>query len=903
MAASTRRRSTAIGLAVIGAALAMLATALVTGQPQSLVARLPALHEAPPAPDIRVLADHESQGFDAAIRRWSNDALGLAADPRRDAVQAAQSPSDALLDAFAGDATAGRYANLFLIDPNGRVIASLYPSRRVGQRVTGTVDPLARAVANSRAMRAVATSTLAVEEGRATVFVAVPAADGASLVLAAGAQQLAPLIDPPLEDPSTTIELMVSIDGHWHRLAGDVRTGYRLLRAAADAERDALLGQAATGTADVQVTAIADGTLHEWTARTVPALGAMLLLSRPHATNDFAADLVHAFTRWGIPGGLALLALAAFTTASRMMQPVRAQTPPAPVPVVRQEPTISGFESSSTEASPATGRDGLARTAQTAPQAAVSRTGPGTRMLEHGSVPARVTQASRAPPTAAADPVTTDGPAGAEPPTAARLNLVDVFAAVCAGRTGAAGEILLRRGAGVVDERLGDAATITAVLGQMVDLVGAGRPGMPIVVDVEREGSPDALVFIAGASIDGSLPAADLARIDVTRDAPEGWDAATTVAIDAAGRCAAALGGSLWCSTDGRILVLRVDLPAPMPASLTRPPFRGRRALLVADDELTASLIAEQLVRLGFDVHELDDLQAALDEANRGNRAGARPCDLIVLDDRVPDAHDLERRSKDNEDSKLPAIVLLQGRHATTAPVAVTLCLTRPVDEPVLAAALIALPSLATPPPLTSAAMAQLPRPTPLPATSPRVLDGRTGRTRAGGDLARYRARLAAFVREHRGDARQFAALLAAGRPSEARQRLRALATAADELAMPALARATGNIEDALRNGRPVPPSRLHELGTTLAETMAAAEAASTDPSSASIPVSRIADSTDRAGLWRLFDEALARGDVIALELFERLAQGHDGPAWRALRDAMLVLDYARAAEIRPRVR
>jgi HPt (histidine-containing phosphotransfer) domain-containing protein len=222
-----------------------------------------------------------------------------------------------------------------------------------------------------------------------------------------------------------------------------------------------------------------------------------------------------------------------------------------------------------------------------------------------------------------------------------------------------------------------------------------------------------------------------------------------------------------------------------------------------------------------------------------------------------------------------------------------------------VATALAAVPGLVAPPrPAPSIdGTPGFARPTTLPAASPRVLDGQAGRARAGGDVARYRSQLAAFARAHRGDARQFAALLAAGRRSEARERLRALADAASALALPALARATSIIDDALRNGRPVPPSRLHELGTTLAETVTAAEAASAETAPAPNPLAAIGDGADRAQLWQHFDDALARGDIVALDLFERLAHGRDGAAWQALRDALLVLDYARAAEIRPRVR
>ena len=107
-ATTTQRSPTVIGLIVIGTALAILATALATGQPAAVVARLPSLPEPTPDPGIAALAVTKSQGFEAAIRRWSNDATLLAADPRWASVQAASAPADALLDAFANDAVAPR---------------------------------------------------------------------------------------------------------------------------------------------------------------------------------------------------------------------------------------------------------------------------------------------------------------------------------------------------------------------------------------------------------------------------------------------------------------------------------------------------------------------------------------------------------------------------------------------------------------------------------------------------------------------------------------------------------------------------------------------------------------------------------------------------------------------------
>lgn len=904
-ATTTQRSPSVIGLIVIGTALAVLATALATGQPAALVARLPSLPEPTPDPGIAALAETKSQGFEAAIRRWSNDATLLAADPRWASVQAASSPADALLDAFANDAVAPRYANVLLIDRNGRVQASLYPSRRVGQRVIGNADPLARAVATSRATGAVGASTLAVEDGRAAVFLAAPAAGGASVVLAAGAQQLAPLLDPSVDGPTATVELMVSIDGHWHRLSGDARGGFRLLRAAADADRDVLLGQTATGTSGVRMMASSDGSEREAVTRTVPALGAVMLLTRPPPVRGIAADLARGINRWGIPAGLALLAVAAFASAARL----RRRTPAPPASLVasaRHEPKISSFGAAPANSTESAGTGGSGPVAAPfPPPAGVQPRAASNSVNERGTIPATPGPRSgqervreRAPE---AEPDTLAMAAGPAP--ARMMRLADVFAAVSNARTGAGGELLIRRGQGIADERLGDAVNVGALLGQMVDLVGAGRPGMPIVLAVERDGSQDALLFTVGASIDGSLPTADAARVDVTHDAPAGWDAATTVAIDAAGRCALALGGSLASSADGRVLALRASLPARLSTRPAKLPYRGRRAILVADDELTAGVLAEQLVRLGFDVHELEDLRSALDEARRSRRTGARPCDLIVLDDRVADARDLEQAPAEKANAKLPPIVLLQGRHASPAPASVTLCLNRPLDEPALAAALATLPDLLTPSARAPEASTSAARQPMLPAASPRVLDSQAGRARAGGDVARYRSLLAAFVRDHRGEARQFAALLAGGRPSEARERLRALADASAMLGLPALARITASIEEALRNGRPVPPSRLHELGATLTETLAAAEAASTEPAPTPIPLARIADSVDRTQLWQHFDDALARGDIIALDLFERLAHGHDGAAWQALRDALLVLDYARAAEIRPRVR
>lgn len=879
----------AIALATLGAVLAILAAALASGRPTALVARLPALPERAIDPGIVAIADTEAQGFEAAVRRWSGDAASLAADPRWATVLAAALPGDALLDAYAADPVATRYGNVLLVARDGRVVASLFPSRRVGQRIGGSADPLARAVTTSRAMRAVGTSALAVEDGRAVVFVAAPAADGATLVLAAGPQQLAPLLELPPDGPSATIELLVSIDGQWHRLTGDPRAGYRLLRIAADAERDALLGEAATGTSGVRIAPADAGSTREATARTVPTLGAMMLLSRTRPADGLAADLAHAMSRWGVPGGLGLLAIAAWTAAARVRRraPLR---PAATINPPRTEPTISATSASRPVADavpPATETASVATASTRMRPVPVPTAGPRANAAG-GS--AEVHTPTR--PAAIIDrPLIDDDPS----PPGATFRLADVFTRVGASRTGAGGELLLRRGPGVADVRNGDAGSLVALLEQMVDVVGSGRPGMPIMLSVERGKGVDGLVFTVGGAIDGTAPAAEAARIDVTTDVPAGWDAATTVAIDAAGRCAAALGGTLASSADTRVLVLRATLPALAPTGPTRPPFRGRRAILAVDDEATAGIVAEQLVRLGLDVHELDGYGAALDEARRGLRSGARRCDVIIVDDRIVDARLLETPPSGPDAASLPPVVLLQGRDGGPSPMTSVQVLVRPVDEPVLAAMLATLPGFADER-TASAATPSGVGSTVAGGGSAQTLDIDGALRNLAGDAVLHRRLLGSFAREQRDAADVIAKLLLEGRPAQARERAHALKGAAATLGLAALAKAAGAIEATLRAGQPVPPSRLHDLRTLVATACAAAiDAALAGEGSSSSTVA----SNGRPQLWARFDAALAVGGMDALDIFEQLSRDRAGADWDAMRDALLVLDFERAAALR----
>lgn len=896
------RSLAALGLVALGCALATLAARIAVDPPQALRALLPQPLQTATSVDLDASADVKAQSIAAALRRWVRDAERLAADPRWDGLGRVPTPGDAMIDALAADPVASRQANVLFIDAAGRVRASLYPSRRTGQRLGGNADALARVVASARGSRRPAQSLPVTEESRAAVLTAAPTAAGNVLVLVAGPAQFAEL----LRADDATVDLLLVVEGQWHRLAGDERSGFRLLRAAADAERDALLDRALAGSAGVVRRAGVDGGLIEQTARNLPGVGALMLMSRSLPAERPGARIAAALSRWALPGGLVAAAVAAFIAAVRLRRGPRTTAGPRN-PVARVEPRLGaaaepagarppdgpapGGSDQDPPGLPEPGHTDAPLPAEDAATATDTRAGAGVR-------PGAAQASTPEPADGRPDPTRT-------PPGLCRLT--EVLSAVAAGWTGAGGELVLRRGPGVTDQIAADGAVLAALLGQLVALVGNGRPGMAVSIAVERARAHPGLAICVGAPRDGQLPAAAEATLDAIADPPAGWDAAAMTVLDAAARCAVALGARLRSSADGRVLAVDApfgSLPEAEPAP-ARAPFRGRRCVLIADDEPTAAVVGEMLVRLGFDVHEREDLRTGLEEARRASRSGARACDLIVLDDRVPDAIELEAHLGGPE-ATCPPVVLLQGRHAPPPAAAVTLALARPLDAPQLAGALAGLPGLVANPGRPAGpidAKADPARPAP-PAASPRALDRTAGRARDG-TAPLDQQRLAAFAREHRGDARQFAALLAAGRHVEARERLRKLDAAARSLALPALTRVTAAIDEALRNGRPVPPSRLHELGAALTAAVAAAEdaAAETAPAPPDVATAPVTDPAARAELWQRFDAALARGDIGALDLYERLARGHDGAAWRALRDALLVLDYARAAEIRTRVR
>jgi len=176
-----------------------------------------------------------------------------------------------------------------------------------------------------------------------------------------------------------------------------------------------------------------------------------------------------------------------------------------------------------------------------------------------------------------------------------------------------------------------------------------------------------------------------------------------------------------------------------------------------------------------------------------------------------------------------------------------------------------------------------------------------------GGDEPLYRRLLVTFAAEHADDAQRIRAAIVAGRRAEAREATHALKGLAATLGMSALARVTASIELSLRAGSAVPDAVLDVLRESLARALATAGAWLEQPAPpCRSPAGGDAPEADRDAQWSLLDAQIARGELDALGTFESLAASRPGELddaeWEAVRDALVQLDFERAAALRRRI-
>lgn len=299
----------------------------------------------------------------------------------------------------------------------------------------------------------------------------------------------------------------------------------------------------------------------------------------------------------------------------------------------------------------------------------------------------------------------------------------------CAADVVTAGsELVFRRGTGVPDALLGDRERLADALVRLVKAtVPHLPPGRPLRIDLEAQRDPDGAdgeppaaaprapvlvvtVHAADALLAGDDPLDGAIAVGGRDGALPGTG---TIGIAIAARAAESMGAEcLWVADDAPA-AFRFELPlAEAPGGdAGRPALRGRRALVVDELGVSAEVLAELLARAGFDVHEAPTLAAATAEIRRSVPPRARPYDVLLVDDRIPDLERLAALVEGRREGRaLPPVLLLgtPGR-ASTAAAAADVRLDRPFDEPVvldaLAGALGLVPAASQPPADAAAAL------------------------------------------------------------------------------------------------------------------------------------------------------------------------------------------------------
>lgn len=658
-------------------------------------------------------ASQRLDALSAIVAGWQADAAAVASDPV--AVAALAIGDDGgLSDLLANHETVARYANALVVDPDFRVRAFARPTRWAGLRVPRTGDPLARVLEASRIADGPALSPLAASGSSAVLYFAAPLRDGdrrlGTLVLVAGPSQFTALLATEAT-ADTRHELLVAIDGTWHALEATGDGDARLSRRPADAELDRLLVQATTGGESSGVLATTDGAPMAAVARSFAALNAVVVVSRT-STATMATDADAAAERpsvlWPLAAALGLALALAFVGTPGV--PGRGSALPR---ARRREPRLStGDAASESRAASDPARETLIATLGPelrAPLAAIL--GTAELAAPEATDPRLAVRIGRIRSSAAAllaylddlallAGLEADKTPAARAPFRLREALADV-AARCAAEVEAAGsELVFRRGPGVPDALVGDRERLAEVMVRLLlttlPRVPAGRP-IRIVLEVlaghesadgvPAVGDPAPRLVATVHAADALLASEDLLDDAAAVDGREsGFPGAATIGVAIAARAVESMGAEALWAADVEPPAFRFELPlaAATESEPARPSLRGRRALVVDELGVSAEVLAESLARAGFDVHEAPTLAAASSEIRRSVPPRARPYDVLLVDDRVPDLDRLAVLVEGRREGRaLPPVILLEtpGRRSGTGADA---CIDRPLDEPVV---------------------------------------------------------------------------------------------------------------------------------------------------------------------------------------------------------------------------
>lgn len=642
----------------------------------------------------------------ATVSGWEADASAIAREP---VVIAALAVGDdrGLSDLLANHETASRYANALVIDEDYRVRAFARPNRWVGLRVPRSGDPLARVLEASRIADGPALSPLAGSGSSALLYVAAPLSDGdrrlGTLVLVAGPTQLAALLDSGTAI-GITHEVLVAIDGAWHRLEATGNGDVRLARRPADADLERLLVQATTG-AKASGRLTAPRGVESIVARSFAPLNAVILVGRvpdERSTEHLPTDRPSAL--WPIVAAMGIALALAFVESRR-----ESERTAAVKRLRRREPRVSSgtphvaarsVSSASRAALIATlgpelraplaailGNAELAAPEATEPRLAV-RIG----RIRHG---ASVLLGYLDDIALLASLESAEVPTRREP-FRLRDALTEVASRCAAEVAAGGGELVIRRGAGVPDALVGDRERLADAL---IRLVRATLPRLPagrsLRIEFEaRRGDSDDEPAAPAPVLCATVHATDLLLVGEelfdtatpidTRDG--GFPDAASIGVAIAACSAKSMGADALWAADSEPPAFRFAFPliAAPEAEAARPSLRGRRALVVDELGVSAEVLAELLARAGLEVHEAPTISAAAAEIRRSVPPRAKPYDLLLVDDRVPDLERLAALIEGRREGRaLPPVVLLgtPGR-ASGQTIPVDARIDRPLDEP-----------------------------------------------------------------------------------------------------------------------------------------------------------------------------------------------------------------------------
>jgi HPt (histidine-containing phosphotransfer) domain-containing protein len=187
------------------------------------------------------------------------------------------------------------------------------------------------------------------------------------------------------------------------------------------------------------------------------------------------------------------------------------------------------------------------------------------------------------------------------------------------------------------------------------------------------------------------------------------------------------------------------------------------------------------------------------------------------------------------------------------------------------------------------------------------ALDTAAALRHLGDDRRLFRRLLSTFASDHGRDEHALRSALVAGRRGDAREAAHALKGLAATLGMAQLARVAGSIELSLRAGSAVPDGILDALRDRLDDAVSAAQAWLQEDNSTHPPGSpRTRTDLNRAEFLATLDRQIAGADLDALATFDLLESTRgpdaDEAAWEEVRNALMELDFERAAALRSQI-